>query len=401
MKSALATPAEVPWSAAVRTAVEDRLFQALAVLRVVLLANTIMLNVLRRDGFARPELGVGILLAMVGWTAFATYAYSVPSRRTVWLLVADLALTVGAIAASLPAKGDLHSTVPGFWVMAALLAWSAHYGWRGGMVAAIVIVSADIGVRSVITQSNYGNIFLLMIGGPIVGFVSDSLKRMAWERDLAERAAAAAAERQRLARAVHDGVLQVLALVQRKGRQMGGEFGELAELAGQQEAALRTLIRQQDSVALTASEDVVMGTKDLKAALEQLESLPNPRVGVSGPAGSVELPGALTDELVLAVRECLTNIAHHVGEHAPAWVLLEAFPDRVVVSIRDEGSGIPEGRLAVAEGEGRLGVTQSIRQRIHELGGQARLMTGPTGTEWELSVPIGPRGAAVDIESSS
>ncbi len=72
-----------------------------------------------------------------------------------------------------------------------------------------------------------------------------------------------------------------------------------------------------------------------------------------------------------------------------AWVLLEAFPDRVEVSVRDEGPGIPEGRLGAAEAEGRLGVSESICGRLAELGGTATLHTGPGGTEWELSVPRG------------
>ena len=46
---------------------------------------------------------------------------------------------------------------------------------------------------------------------------------MAVERDQALRAAAVAQERARLARAVHDGVLQVLALVQRRGGELGGD----------------------------------------------------------------------------------------------------------------------------------------------------------------------------------
>jgi signal transduction histidine kinase len=68
-------------------------------------------------------------------------------------------------------------------------------------------------------------------------------------------------------------------------------------------------------------------------------------------------------------------------------VLLEASSDAVQVSVRDEGPGIPEGRLAKAEREGRLGVTSSIQGRVAELGGQVALTTDAHGTEGELVVP--------------
>ncbi|WP_180923647.1 hypothetical protein [Nocardioides marinisabuli] len=68
-------------------------------------------------------------------------------------------------------------------------------------------------------------------------------------------------------------------------------------------------------------------------------------------------------------------------------VLLEDLPDRVEVSVRDEGPGIPEGRLEQAEAEGRMGVSGSVRGRLHDLGGSATLTTGSFGTEWELVVP--------------
>ena len=69
-------------------------------------------------------------------------------------------------------------------------------------------------------------------------------------------------------------------------------------------------------------------------------------------------------------------------------VLLEDLGDSVVVSIRDDGVGIPAGRLDQAVSEGRVGVAKSIVGRMNWLGGRAELSTGPgSGTEWELTVP--------------
>ena len=78
-------------------------------------------------------------------------------------------------------------------------------------------------------------------------------------------------------------------------------------------------------------------------------------------------------------------------------MLLEELPDRVEVTVRDEGPGIPEGRLAQAEREGRLGVVESIRGRIADLGGHGdaghRLVRHRVGAE--RAAPAGGRPAAV------
>ncbi|MFC7495874.1 MULTISPECIES: MacS family sensor histidine kinase [unclassified Nocardioides] len=364
-------------------AVENRLFRALAVLRLVLLANTMALIIVRSDDLRSPAVGAACVVVMAAWTGFATWAYAEPRRRTPLLLVADLGLAVAILLASpLVMVDDVTTSVPSFWIVAALAAWSIRYRWIGGLVAGLALAAADL-ARQDIDRSDYGNAFLLVVGGTVLGFVCGSLQQLATERDEAERAAAIAAERARLARAVHDGVLQVLALVQRRGRELGGEAAELGRLAGEQERELRALIRAQDDVTGPRS----AGTVDVAAELARLER--RAAVTVSTPGAPVELPAETARELVAAASACLDNVRNHVGEDAPAWVLLQAFPDRVELSVRDEGPGIPTGRLEQAAAQGRLGVAESIRGRVAELGGTADLTTGSFGTEWEIVVPLG------------
>ncbi len=362
---------------------QDRLFRALAIARVVVTLNMVGLNAYRRDNYEHATAGLVIVTALVGWTALAIWLYASATRRTAGLLVVDLAVAVVAMGLTPIVKTEaFNATIPGFWVMGALLAWSIQWHWKGGLVAGVVLSATDLFSRQSIDQGNYGNVFLMMIGGPIIGYMCASLQRMAAERDAAERAMAAAEERARLARAVHDGVLQVLALVQRRGLVAGGEFTELANLAGEQERSLRTLIRQQDIASAVADSQV-----DLAGALEALGVSHPGRVEVVTGGQRVPMVASRTTELVAAVRACLDNVVAHVGDGATTWVLLESDPELVTVSVRDNGPGIPDGRLQQAEQDGRLGVVSSIRGRVEELGGTARVETGDWGTEWVLEVP--------------
>ena len=86
------------------------------------------------------------------------------------------------------------------------------------------------------TGTTWGNIFLLLLAAGVVGYCTSLIREATEARAEAERIAAAMAERARLARAVHDGVLQVLTLVQRRGTELGGEAAELGRLAGEQES---------------------------------------------------------------------------------------------------------------------------------------------------------------------
>ncbi len=108
------------------------------------------------------------------------------------------------------------------------------------------------------------------------------------------------------------------------------------------------------------------------------------------PGAPVLLPGRAAREVEAAVGAALDNVRRHAGADARAWILVEDWTDEVTVTVRDDGPGIPEGRLAQAESEGRLGVAQSIRGRLRDLGGTAEWISVPgQGTEVELKVPRG------------
>ncbi|MFI1995241.1 sensor histidine kinase [Actinoplanes sp. NPDC020271] len=220
---------------------------------------------------------------------------------------------------------------------------------------------------------------LLVAAAAIAGLgVAHHITERWAERRRAEliRREAAAAERERLARPIHDGVLQVLALVQREG----GE--RLAALAAEQEAALRNLLSGGSAGAA--------GT-DLRAALI---GLAGPVVEVATPVDPVELDR--TGEVLAAVRAALDNVGRHAGPSARAWILLEDEGNAVRVTVRDDGAGFEESRLDEAARAGRLGVAQSMRGRISDLGGTTTIHSRPgQGTEVEFRVPRRAKQTAV------
>jgi signal transduction histidine kinase len=248
----------------------------------------------------------------------------------------------------------------------------------------VLVSVTDLSVRTDLGGNTWGNLFLLVLAAGVVGWTAQVLRDAVEMRAAAERAAAVQEERTRLARAVHDGVLQVLTMVQRRGAEAGGELAELGRVAGEQEAALRALVQYDARVLAPAAQPSAEET-DLMVALERLHS---GRVTVAGPGAPVLLPAADAVEVAAVVSACLDNVRAHVGGDAAAWVFVEDLGEEVVVSVRDEGPGIPAGRVAEAAGEGRMGIRDSVCGRMTELGGRAELVTGTgEGTEWELTLP--------------
>ncbi len=187
-------------------------------------------------------------------------------------------------------------------------------------------------------------------------------------------------------------MLQVLALVQRRGAEAGGAAAELGRLAGQQEAALRALVG--DGWAGLQGTGTA-GDVDLRQLVMTAQT---DRVTVSVPAEPVLLKRTAAAELTAAMRAALDNVRQHCGEQARAWVLVEDEPGLIRVTIRDDGPGFPDGRLTEAAAAGRLGISHSISGRLRDLGGSAVISSVPDeGTEVELRLP---RAAHVPVAAS-
>lgn len=386
----------------------EPLWRGLVVYRLLTLVTAIVVVLLSLADYAAPTGAVAVLAVMAVWTAVTGWSYvrgfaprpvgsgsvaadrvsrvgagPAPARdRRGLLALADLAVTVAVMATTAlvqtPAQIAADAPVMGsIWTPGAALACALAYGIRGGLGGAVAVSAALLAV-SARPATEVGDIELIVLTSLTVGFAATVLRRSAERVRRAVAAAAAAAERERLARAVHDGVLQVLAHVKRRGTQLGGPAAELGTLAGEQEIALRTLLTTGPA---TADAD---GRRDLAAALRTLAS---GRVTVAAPAHPVDLPAHDVDELMAAVGAAVANVAVHVGPQAPAWVLLDDLGERIEISVRDDGPGIPDGRLAEAAAQGRIGVARSLRGRVRDLGGTVTLDTGPgRGTEWTITV---------------
>jgi signal transduction histidine kinase len=369
----------------------EPLWRAIAVFRFASLGYALLrVAIIDRAEYSRPDWAWAVIAVMTAWTVGTTIAYARPGRRTRLLLSADLVVTAGLLLSTAVLQSP-HATrhgvtpVTATWMAGPILAWAVRDGRRAGTIAALIMSGCDLAlVRSGGFTVALNGVVLLLLAGLIVGHLARLAAEVETERQHVIEVEAASRERERLARGIHDSVLQVLALVQRRGAEAGGAAAELGRLAGQQEAALRALVGGGTGDGLPYRPP---GGVDLRAAILPAQT---DRVTVSVPAQAVLLPRAAADELAAAAHAALDNVRRHCGEQARAWVLVEDEPDLVRVTIRDDGPGIPDGRLTEAAAAGRLGVSHSIRGRLRDLGGSATISSVPgEGTEVELRLPHG------------
>ena len=259
-------------------------------------------------------------------------------------------------------------SLPWAWPAGSLISSGVTFGVRIGVILALALgVASFIGEgwnsgagEWGVTASSKTGLYVLVAA--VAGYVARRLR-------LAEQQVSVARAREDMARALHDGVLQTLAVVQRRSNDP-----ELAQLAREQDFELRNFLFGSGVDVPTLS----VALRDAATRLERHHGL-QAQVIVAD-----DLPDLTADHiraLAGAVGEALTNAGKHAGASRIV-VYAEPTDDGVFCSVKDNGSGFDPG--AAHEGEG---LRRSIQERIEEAGGRVEIASSPgRGTEVRLWV---------------
>jgi signal transduction histidine kinase len=370
---------------------EVTLWRALAVFRLATLGYATLLVARNFTAFDHRYAAWVMVAVMGAWSLLSIAGYAAIRGRPELarllgpLLAVDFLITAGILLSSRWVEGtDTLSTgtatLPVTWMACPVLAIAVARGRSLGAAAAVGMGACDLIARGVFNQATYTGTAIMVMAALAVGHVAGLAVQTQQQLRLAAEREAATRERERLARGIHDSVLQVLALVQRRGNELGGEAADLGRLAGEQEAALRALVGPAPG-----ADPVPAGLVDLRVMLGRHAS---PDVSISAPATGVWLPARAAHELTLAVAAAIENVRRHCPDGVRAWILVEDEPGDVTVTVRDDGPGIPAGRLEQAAAEGRLGIAQSVCGRVRDLGGTVTVTSAAgEGTEIEMRLP--------------
>jgi signal transduction histidine kinase len=300
-----------------------------------------------------------------------------------------VATEVAVAALVIGADGWVHQaqvsgqTVAGIWPLPAILlaavaggvAWGVGVGvfLSGARVVAVVVAAGSAGPsgRDLLGASTTGLSWIVF--GAVSGTIILLLRRA--QHQLAEAEA-----RDRIARDLHDGVLQTLALIERRSDSV-----DIARLARDQERDLRSYLFGDRA----ESENLPAALR--RAAARTEGSWPATAVTVTVTDDVPELRADQIEAVVGAATEALTNAAKHGhAGHAVVFADVDETTGGLFLSIKDDGQGFDPA--TVTEG---VGMVRSIRGRVEHLGGRVEFASSTSdGTEVRIAVPTGTAGSA-------
>jgi len=329
--------------------------------------------------YVEPVLGRGTASVWAG-TLVATLAFVPLYFRSFWVRGRELtriaALTIGIGLALSPINTGASVLLV---YAAAMLARQRRTSEAIAGVLGVTVVAA---LAAYLTSAPMYYWVTAVVVTPFIGGISihetqvalrDAKLRQA--QDEVERLAAVA-ERERIARDLHDVLGHTLTLIVRKA--------ELASrLADRDPQAARAEILELESISRAALSDVREAISGYRATWDDEVARAQRLLGSSGVALELgERPPLRTraeeEALALALREAVTNVARHANA-TRVEVRWDAREGQGVLSVRDDG----HGRLG-AEGNGLRG----LRERVEAIGGTAELRRRQVGTGSELCIVL-------------
>jgi signal transduction histidine kinase len=376
------------------TVVADLVRVALLARLLALLAAVVGMAV---TGTTWPEALLLVLLSL-------TSHLGLQNRRILRLVVRRPALALLDVVLVLVATTVAGATEPlAFVALSSALLVGVLYTVRTTALLGAVLVAGAL-APAVLGRAEWAPVLGLAGMVASVALIGTAVRLVAEQHRLAEKAgadaraaAAAAEERLRLARDLHDTVaksLQGVALTA---------------------SALPGWIRHDPRQAADRAQGVAAGAREALVTTRNLLStlrIDDPRRPfhevvrdvVTRWAGdrpcSVDvqpvpgLPSPVRHELLAALAEALANVSRHCP-HAAAAVTLAAAGGEVLLVVVDDGPGFPAQRIAEAESQGRYGLV-GVRERMAAAGGRAEIASYPgRGTSVLFTVPSAVQGSTV------
>ncbi|MEV0130805.1 cellulose binding domain-containing protein [Dactylosporangium sp. NPDC050688] len=303
------------------------------------------------------------------------------------------ALAVVPLAAAAALAGTLLGpAAAAIWLPAAALLWWLHpgTGTTGGPGSGSGTGGAVAGPHPLVVLGVVATAGLL----PVLALRIRRMWASRGERLRVEaRAAAAAAERARLAREMHDSLSKTLDAIALGAAALPGTLAE-PDRASRLAATLRdgTLDAARDARVLIdelRSNPADAPLADLVAAIGQEWSVTS-GVGVILHNTDVDVAPEVGIELCWILREALRNIAAHARAELVAITLTRAGGE-VTLEVRDDGDGFAvPGDLSVLHRAGSHGLV-GMTERARLCGGALTVWSRPgAGTRVTATVPAGP-----------
>lgn len=263
----------------------------------------------------------------------------------------------------------------------------------------VTIRSESVSGRLIAAQEGAATADDLILADIVGRLLLGSLEQFFFVRQL--RQTASAEERLRIARDLHDGVIQSLGGTGLQLQSIRSVLGSDPAAAADRLAHVQRVIeREQHELRdlvreLRPSDPAEDGAIDLQARLRQLEERFllewNMTVDVhSSLAGRV--PAAATVEICRIVNESLSNAARH-GRASRASVEIAADDSNIRIRVSDNGRGFAfAGRHDLAALQRLNQGPKTVKERVMKLGGTLFVDSGPNGAAVEAVFPL-PTGA--------